>query len=231
MSALPRSADEEGLIFKTADPILASDQTLRIVLWNKGAEALLGFRASEVLGTPCYVIFGCRDQAGRLLCRCNCTDQLRGCQQEPAPTFDHELSKKDGERVWVNVTTIVAASQGGPSVLVHLLRDLTRQKEIEALLRQLASGAAKLSAHPGGKPETSEPPAETQPTGPSSSLVTVREREVILLLAHGASTDAIAAQLSITHRTARNHIQNILSKLRVHSRLQAVAYASTRGLL
>jgi len=66
--------------------------------------------------------------------------------------------------------------------------------------------------------------------GPREPL-TAREREVIRLLAQGASTKVVAAKLSITHRTARNHIQNLLGRLGAHSRLEAVARARATGLI
>jgi PAS domain S-box-containing protein len=218
-----RAADEDALVFDTADPILASDAALRIVLWNRAAEALLGFTAGEVLGRPCHEILGCRSRAGKLPCRCGAADPVPGDPQL-LPTFELEVRKKTGERVWLSVTTLAAGTRSGVSILVHLLRDLTRQKEIEALLRQVASSAARLSFDAGRRADPGEPAS-------SSLVVTAREREVIRLLAQGASTDTIAAELSISRRTARNHIQNILGKLGVHSRLEAVAYASTRGLI
>ena len=51
------------------------------------------------------------------------------------------------------------------------------------------------------------------------------------MLSHGADTDNIASQLVIDRSTVRNHIQRILHKLDVHSRLEAVAYAREHGLL
>ena len=51
-----------------------------------------------------------------------------------------------------------------------------------------------------------------------------REREVLSLLADGASSGAIAETLVITKETARKHIQNVLVKMGVQSRLAAVAY-------
>lgn len=55
--------------------------------------------------------------------------------------------------------------------------------------------------------------------------LTRREREVLGLLVEGASTKAVADTLCISQPTARHHIDNIISKLGVHSRLEAVAYA------
>ncbi len=58
--------------------------------------------------------------------------------------------------------------------------------------------------------------------------MTPREHNVLRLLAYGRSVDAIANELSISSATVRNHIQNILRKLQVHNRVQAVALAYER---
>jgi PAS domain S-box-containing protein len=55
--------------------------------------------------------------------------------------------------------------------------------------------------------------------------LTPREREVLQALADGLSSQAIADRLQITTRTQRNHVANILTKLGVHSQLQAVLFA------
>ena len=60
-------------------------------------------------------------------------------------------------------------------------------------------------------------------------LLSAREREVMLLLAEGGSSDSIAKALVISRETARKHIQNILVKMGVRSRLQAVAYVVQEG--
>jgi len=61
--------------------------------------------------------------------------------------------------------------------------------------------------------------------------LTPRERQVLDLLAHGDSKEAIARRLFLSTNTVRNHIQNILTKLGAHSRLEAVAAAAREGLL
>jgi two-component system, NarL family, nitrate/nitrite response regulator NarL len=58
-----------------------------------------------------------------------------------------------------------------------------------------------------------------------------REREVLALVARGAKTSAIAEALFISPETARTHIQNILTKLEVHSRLEAASFVIENGLL
>jgi DNA-binding NarL/FixJ family response regulator len=63
------------------------------------------------------------------------------------------------------------------------------------------------------------------------SRLTRREREVLALLAQGADNDAIAQHLVISPETARTHIQNVLGKLGVHSRLEAAAFVTQNALL
>jgi DNA-binding NarL/FixJ family response regulator len=61
--------------------------------------------------------------------------------------------------------------------------------------------------------------------------LTGREREVLALLARGLSGDEMATRLSISLNTVRTHIQNVLSKLEVHSRLEAAAFAHQHRLV
>jgi DNA-binding NarL/FixJ family response regulator len=59
----------------------------------------------------------------------------------------------------------------------------------------------------------------------SDSRLTSREREVLALLARGLDQGEVAQRLFISPKTVGTHIERILSKLRVHSRAQAIAYA------
>lgn len=61
--------------------------------------------------------------------------------------------------------------------------------------------------------------------------LTRREREVLALVAQGADNDVIAQALVISPETARTHIQNVLGKLGVHSRLEAAAFVTQNGIL
>jgi DNA-binding NarL/FixJ family response regulator len=63
------------------------------------------------------------------------------------------------------------------------------------------------------------------------SRLTPREREVLTLLARGGDNDSIAQALVISPQTARTHIQNVLVKLGVHSRLEAAALAIQNGMV
>lgn len=58
-----------------------------------------------------------------------------------------------------------------------------------------------------------------------------REHEILLALTLGKSGDDIADELNIAPLTVRTHIRNMMSKLGVHSRLEAVAFALSQGLI
>ncbi len=61
--------------------------------------------------------------------------------------------------------------------------------------------------------------------------LTDREREILTLLAQGVRNDEIATKLYISPQTVQTHVRNILGKLRVHSKLEAVAFAVRNGAI
>lgn len=61
--------------------------------------------------------------------------------------------------------------------------------------------------------------------------LTEREREVLALLAQGGSSKQIAKELAMSPNTVRTHVQAILNKLQVHSRLEAAAFGVRHGIV
>ncbi|MCY9784762.1 response regulator transcription factor [Nocardiopsis sp. EMB25] len=61
-------------------------------------------------------------------------------------------------------------------------------------------------------------------------VLTPRETEVLRLVAKGLAYKQIARRLSISHRTVQNHVQNTLTKLHLHNRVELVRYAIDQGL-
>jgi DNA-binding NarL/FixJ family response regulator len=66
--------------------------------------------------------------------------------------------------------------------------------------------------------------------GPRVEL-TDRERQVLNLMAQGSRNKEIAAELAISEATARTHVENIVAKLGVSSRMEAVILAAQRGFI
>ena len=69
------------------------------------------------------------------------------------------------------------------------------------------------------------------PRSPTLEPLSEREREVLLLLAQGASNREIAERLVITEGTVKNHVSNLLAKLQAENRTQAADIARKRGLV
>jgi DNA-binding NarL/FixJ family response regulator len=82
----------------------------------------------------------------------------------------------------------------------------------------------RLGRHTGRAPGGSH-------EGLLAQQLTPRELEVLQLLAEGAASREIAGRLSISSNTVRTHVQGILSKLQVHSRLEAAAFAVRNDLV
>lgn len=73
--------------------------------------------------------------------------------------------------------------------------------------------------------------AFTEDPGDDATSLTDRELEVLQLLADGRSTEEMTELLTLSIHTVRNHVGNLLAKLGVGSRLEAVAVAHRRGLV
>jgi DNA-binding NarL/FixJ family response regulator len=65
---------------------------------------------------------------------------------------------------------------------------------------------------------------------PSPEILSPRELEILRLVSHGLENAEIAAELSISPRTAKNHLSNVLSKLGMTNRVQAAIYAVRHGI-
>lgn len=73
--------------------------------------------------------------------------------------------------------------------------------------------------------------AEERDAALRADQLSPREREVLGMLVEGANSEEISNQLSVSPNTVRTHIQNILTKLQVHTRLEAATYAVRFGIV
>ena len=95
---------------------------------------------------------------------------------------------------------------------------------------ELAARARRLLRRSGALPNGSGRRRGDRERNGDSNL-SPREREILQLLAAGRSQKEIAEELVLSSKTVSTHIQHVLSKLRVHSRAEAVAAAYRRGLV
>ena len=91
--------------------------------------------------------------------------------------------------------------------------------------RPSAAPAAVPLAVPASAPVV---PAVPREAASAADLLSPREREILLLIARGDSNKVIARELDIAETTVKIHVQHILRKLGLSSRVQAAVYASDR---
>lgn len=195
----------------TADGMVAIDTDGCILGWNAAAEGLFGLTAPEVIGRACNEVLNFEDRCGNTVCDAECSlhGTPRGKGSRVVPTREVLAHTDSGRRLWLSLTTVmVPPASDERCCRIHLMREAGVTPELElAILERLA------------QPKRGEVDASVV------DQLTLREREVLRLLAEGLGTQEIAGQLFVSSTTARNHVQHILNKLGVHSRLEAVALA------
>lgn len=120
---------------------------------------------------------------------------------------------------------VFAAIRAG--ALGYLLKDSSPQELIEAI-RCVYRGESSL--HPSVARKLILGFNRSQKTAETSPL-TERESEVLKLVAHGLSNEAIAQKLAVNEGTVRVHVTNILGKLGLENRTQAALYALREKLV
>ena len=218
---MPQNSEALDRIARSGEAVFAIDASDRVILWNKKCEELLGKPARAVLGKRCYDVMGGRDENGNVYCYRNCpvAYQARELPKEPVHRFQLSVEAARGARKSVEVSLFAIPSyHPALATLVHVLREGGRKTS--ALERSLAKEA-----------EVREPlwPIETRAGQPVD--LTAREKEILRCLAEGLPTAAIGKRLFISPVTVRNHIQNILHKLDVHTKLAAVVFAYQHDLI
>ncbi len=117
----------------------------------------------------------------------------------------------------------------------YLLKDIPLDQVAEAV-RSVDGGQSLISPSMAGKlltefaslagRDTEEPPQQVPPP-----KLTDREMQVLKLVARGMNNRDIAKELYISDNTVKNHVRNILEKLQIHSRMEAVMVAVREKLI
>ena len=113
-----------------------------------------------------------------------------------------------------------------------LLKDSPRH-DLIAAVRAAAAGDALLAPSVTRRliEAFARRPAETSPSPSQLASLTARERDVLLLLARGRSNAEIAAVLFVSEATVKTHVGNLLAKLGLRDRVQAVILAYETGIV
>jgi DNA-binding CsgD family transcriptional regulator len=199
-------------------PAFASDAEQRITFWNSAAARLFGLSAAEAAGRLCFEIVRGRDGFGNRFCCEGCPvyvtvrngERVVGCELHVAD------DSSGAEPVFAAIVKVPAREQGR-FTLIHVLKRLRDRRRGGQRARRAAPAPARAALLPGRGAQDTAPP------------LTLREREILEWLTCGLQNKEVAAKLEISVATVRNHVHNILDKLGVHSKLEAVSLAFRRG--
>ncbi|HQR67686.1 MAG TPA: PAS domain-containing protein [Thermoanaerobaculia bacterium] len=211
------AVDALDLIAGAETAAFAMDRNERLIYWNSAAEKLFGWTADEVLGKACFSVLAGRDPFGNLYCMRDCAimrSAIDGASVEP---FLMDIARKRGGSLKVKVRVVPLPAAGKTvSCLMHLV-ERGEPAELERLVASLRTAA--------------RPAADSPKADPVLSVVAVslKKKEIVVLLSHGHAVLNIAAKRNHSNATVRNDIQNILRKLEVHSQVEAIAVAFRRG--
>lgn len=180
-----------------------------------------GHSAAEAVHKTCYDILEGMGPLGTRVCHQHCSvAECAGANAE-IPNFDMSVKTRSGERLWINMSTLVFDNKRtGRRLLLHLAHDVTEQKQSEEMMRKMLDLSKQLSS-------LGEISVRAAPTSPLSE----QEKHILRLFAEGKDSDEVARVLAISSQTLRNHLHHINQKLRTHTRLEAVMNAMQRKLI
>jgi PAS domain S-box-containing protein len=212
-----------ALLENTADAAYTVSTDGEICSWNRAAELLLGYPASEVLSLNIEDVLKAKDAMGTPALSGGRDATTRNWHEESGgvPNFDLHVETHAAEKIWVNVSTIVFNnSRTGRQLFVRLMHDVDQRHRNEQLLSRVIESARQLV-------QLAETSSSHAPVTPLSD----QERRILALFAEGNDPASIATNLNISAQTLRNHLHHINRKLRTHNRLEAVTHAQRRGLI
>ena len=201
--------------------VYAVDMEQRIVFWNDSAERILGYKSNDVIGRRCYQVCASIPEEGtELVCVDGCPS-IRLAREGIIPPVVHvRMLSSSGERKPVTVTPIIIHQDDNDerNLLVHLFHEKANDARAKTVAENVHS---VLSA----KRELANASADNY------KPLTIRELEVLRLLAMALEAGEIAERLELSSHTILNHIRNARLKLNAKNRLEAVLAAQRRGLL
>jgi DNA-binding NarL/FixJ family response regulator len=123
---------------------------------------------------------------------------------------------------------VLAAVKAGATG--YLVKSASREELLTAV-RRVAQGDPVFTAGLAGLVLGEFQRISEAPTAdPAEPRLTDRETEVLKMVAKGLSYRQIAERLVLSHRTVQNHVQNTLTKLQMHNRVELTRYAIEHGL-
>ncbi len=209
-------ADDQALFRRGLYVVLGTEDKIEVVAEAENGEEAIA-RTEEL--APDVVLMDVR------MPRVNGIDAARRIREISPSTKILMLTVSDEED---DLYEAIKAGANG-----YLLKEISVEEVAEAI-RAVAQGQSLISPSMASKLlnefNALAKRAEERNQYPAPTL-TSRELEVLRLVARGMSNREIADDLFISENTVKNHVRNILEKLHLHSRMEAVIYAVRTRLL
>ncbi len=226
----------DELVRASRDAALACESGCKIVAWNRAAEELLGLPRGEAIGKSFHDLLPARDSYGNRFCTC----VVNPLTSRGEVVRHQVIFVPTPARLWLKVSlctmALTSSPRGGAQVLY--LRPMEWSDSEPAAPRDGAAGSRNgrgpSTTAPGVGPASANGHGVAAPPGTMELTVarwrlTSREAEVLRSMMDGRCAKEIAQQLDVSTETVRNHVRNLLRKLQVHSKLEAVALVLGRG--
>ena len=200
-----------GINFRTSEIAYAVDREGQIVSWNRAAENIFGYPEIEVVGKKCWELLCGQDAFGNQYCCEGCPVLNTAFNNKSVNRFRVSFKTASLEMKCFAVSALLLSTNTGEDVMVHLCRS------------EASNGKAPVNGN--GFTNGHTPPQKQR------GNLTQREHEILVLLADGNSTGEISSLLCISNHTVRNHVQHVLFKLKVSSRLKAINLSRRLGVI
>jgi DNA-binding CsgD family transcriptional regulator len=207
--------DALKIVNSTGDPAFAVDRHGIVRAWNNAAENVFGYSATAVEGRPCWeVLCGC-DASHNDYCGKSCPLRRMAFSAKSVNSMRIFFRLASNETKPFLMSTLMLYNGPGEQLMAHICRPDIKLSEATS------SGSGSNEA---GLPLRLS-------NNHQRGGLTQRQLEVLSLLAAGKSTHEIASLMCVSGHTVRNHISQILFKLHVHSRVEAVALGRKLGVI
>ncbi|MBI3922328.1 MAG: PAS domain S-box protein [Armatimonadetes bacterium] len=132
----------ENVLRSIADGVYTVDAEDRVTSWNRGAEAILGYAAEEVLGKSCQEVFSHKDEQGKVLCSSEaCPFAVVRRTGKPTTVLQGTARHCQGHGIAISVTVAPLLDDTGKCTgAVQVFRDVSRERELMESI-QLANQA------------------------------------------------------------------------------------------
>ncbi len=197
------------------------DRKLRFQAINRHLAAMNGVPVEAHLGKTLHQILG--DVASRI------EPLFRRVFLTGEPLLDVQLSLKLSSRSevghWIETFFPIKDRNGKVQQVGAVVVEITKQKQLEAALLELSQQVLYVQGNKRRGIARNLHDMTGQDLELTKSRLTMREIEIIQLLADGKTNKEVAAALGISARTAENHRAKIMEKLGLHSLSALVRYA------